>query len=426
MSIHSHHQVTRRLVVYAATAVLLFIASLAAASPATADPAPVGGPDLPEPAPVQAPSSQKSRATVDCDPKSLSVDGSVADNAVYACVRRLTGSEAKELLRTEGPVINAVVPRPAWCDDPAHIFNGWWITRFGACSTEAIELTVHNQSGGIVGAMTFLEISYAFASSDINRWAHQVELRRVTATGLAVGSSAQGSATCTGACSVAFSTFPSQSMDLGTDAEGEAQFVTTVALPGDVGVGNSRWTYFFTNPSWSGPSTSVVSPAPTVRCDNATPGSSSVGCVFFEYEPVHVVSLSGATPTFAAHVAAAQATGLPGAYPAGTPLTRLTNAALVTQNGNTACPAAWPRPAGHSCDEYPFRSTWQGAFTGGGTGRTHPWCQIPALGPGSGPVGWSSCMIPATENSSAGGSLGFFYSSNRVIEADPFYVWIVA
>ncbi|MFK4101503.1 hypothetical protein ACI2L1_15760 [Streptomyces sp. NPDC019531] len=130
----------------------------------------------------------------------------------------------------------------------------------------------------------------------------------------------------------------------------------------------------------------------------------------------------------------AQASGLPGAYPNGTPLTRLTDAALRQSNGDTACPQAssggYPRPTGYSCDEYPFRSTWQGAFTSAtppNPGRTFDWCQISALPQGvTGPNGWSACMIPATENSNAGSQdLRVFYNDNRVIEQDPFFVWIV-
>ncbi|GAA2565212.1 MULTISPECIES: hypothetical protein [Streptomyces] len=98
-----------------------------------------------------------------------------------------------------------------------------------------------------------------------------------------------------------------------------------------------------------------------MRCDNATPGTSAVGCVIPSCAPVDVVSLSGPHPNHARHVRDAQASGLPGAYPDGQPLHRLTDQALRDRNGNTACPQAtsggYPRPNDYSCDEYPFRST---------------------------------------------------------------------
>ncbi|MDI6105130.1 hypothetical protein QLQ12_41755 [Actinoplanes sp. NEAU-A12] len=149
-------------------------------------------------------------------------------------------------------------------------------------------------------------------------------------------------------------------------------------------------------------------------------------CVIPDYEPPWDVNATN-RPTFIRHMQSAEASGLRGFYPGGTPLTRLTDAGLRDQNGNTACPdrVNWPRPPGHSCDEYPFRSTHQGAFTGGGSGRTFDWCQITALPTGiTGPNGYSSCMILAGENSSAGGLLNSFYINNRVIENDAFYTWV--
>jgi hypothetical protein len=324
----------------------------------------------------------------------------------------------------DGAGIDAVLPLPQWCIDNA--FTGWWFTRTAACMIESLRLNVINtNTGAIVGVMDFLEINYSYTSNSTTNWAQQIELRQISASGYAVGAFAQGNAGCNGSCTVSQSTFPSQPMSNNADAEGEGYFNTTISAAGAVGFSTTSWTYWFTNPSWTGPSNSVVVSPPRVRCDNATPGVAYIGCVFPDYRSVNIVSLSGPTPSYARHLRDAQATGLRGAYPNGVPLTRLTNTTLSNQNGATACPASFPRPTGYSCDEYPFRSTWEGAYTGGGSGRTHPWCQIPALGPGSGPTGWSSCMIPATENSSGGGSLGAFYRSNRVIERDPFFVWVV-
>ena len=105
--------------------------------------------------------------------------------------------------------------------------------------------------------------------------------------------------------------------------------------------------------------------------------------------------------------------------------------ALNTRPDKTVKPNDLPRDQslltdrGYSCDEYPFRSTYQGASTGGGTGRTFDWCQIILLPTGvTGPNGYSSCMIPVGENSSAGSLLNNFYVNFRVIDTDPFYVWI--
>jgi hypothetical protein len=358
--------------------------------------------------------------------KTIGSTGSTAAKpAIGACEAPGSTVAAKEWLARNDMGVQAILPLPRFCVDNA--FTGWWFTRTAACEVSSRVLTVVNlNTGAVIGTMNFLQVDYSYTSTSINTWAQQIELRMISGSGLIAGTLAQGTASCTGACVLRSSTFPPQPMRTNGDAEGEGFFDTTAAAPGAVGPANTRWTRWFSNPAWTPPTSNpiVVTP-PQVRCDNATAGNPSIGCVFPDFRPVHIVSLSGAAPNYARHISDAQASGLRGAYPNGTPLTRLTDPALSNQNGNTARPAAFPRPAGHSCDEYPYRSTWEGAFTGGGAGRTHPWCQIPALGSGSGPIGWSSCMIPATENSSGGGSLSAFYRSDRVIEADRFFVWIV-
>ncbi|WP_425336587.1 NucA/NucB deoxyribonuclease domain-containing protein [Streptomyces profundus] len=128
------------------------------------------------------------------------------------------------------------------------------------------------------------------------------------------------------------------------------------------------------------------------------------------------------------------ASGLPGAR-GGTPLTRLVSPTLNQANRDTACPdtsvGGYPRPEGFSCDEYPFASPVNGAYTSGQDGTPHPgptfnWCQINTLPTGSGANGWSACMIPGPENSLGGSRLGGFYQSYRVIDGDDFWVLIVA
>ncbi|WP_203716585.1 NucA/NucB deoxyribonuclease domain-containing protein [Asanoa siamensis] len=143
-----------------------------------------------------------------------------------------------------------------------------------------------------------------------------------------------------------------------------------------------------------------------IRCDNALPGYALSGCTF-PYRPY--LAYSQATfPELTAHIASAQAAGAPGSdtLPPKVPLNRLTNTALADKNRNTACPPAVPRPPGKSCDEYPFRSTWQGHYTRRG----------------GYPV--SARMIDQDENSLGGTDLGTFYRENRVIENDAFWVWI--
>lgn len=72
-------------------------------------------------------------------------------------------------------------------------------------------------------------------------------------------------------------------------------------------------------------------------------------------------------------------------------------------------------------------SFFEGAYTGGGTARTWPWCQVTLAAPNStGPVGYSVCMINNDQNTYAGSVLNnVLYTPMRVIDADPFHVHIL-
>ncbi|MFC9282808.1 NucA/NucB deoxyribonuclease domain-containing protein [Streptomyces collinus] len=167
------------------------------------------------------------------------------------------------------------------------------------------------------------------------------------------------------------------------------------------GQGTAHWT--FTNPKWA-PTNDVTRSQPAVRCDNALPGTSKIGCVM-PYIPVMVYAKGGPYPELAKHIEYAQNTKhLPGKYGTTKYLTRLTDKAKIRQNRSKACPSSRHRPPGKQCDEYPFASTWQGASTG------------------SGNFSWR--MIDATQNEEGGKALGRFYLYNRVLDKDKFLVWI--
>lgn len=127
-------------------------------------------------------------------------------------------------------------------------------------------------------------------------------------------------------------------------------------------------------------------------------------------------------PAFVDHVYKAQLSGLPGRLGTGTYLKKLSNATKVAANGTKACPSSLVRPTGYSCDEYPFRSTYQGASTSGATlARSFPGCRMPDP-QRTGSTGWSRCFIPTTQNSSAGGLLSAFYSNERMLDGDLYQV----
>ncbi|MCM2517959.1 hypothetical protein NC658_32735 [Streptomyces griseoincarnatus] len=333
------------------------------------------------------------------------------------------------------------VPLPDYCYDLATGDGAWYYTRTDACAISVWTLRViDKRTGKLTGELYYLQADLLYTGADAPYWSHQVVIDKSGGWGNISGTTVSGGGSCAGDCTLAAvdKNFPTQTITDDGLTFGDILPKTTVSGIGDIGNGRTTVTYRLDNPSWTLKPAGVASTPPfDVRCDNATPGTAAIGCVIPIYDAVDTVSLSGPNPDYARHVQAAQASGLPGAYPDGEPLHRLTDSALRTRNGDTACPqhssGGYPRPTGYSCDEYPFRSTWQGAFTGSlpqpapYPGRTFNWCQITALPQGvTGPNGWSACMIPAGQNSSAGSLLNRFYIDNRVIERDPFRVWITA
>ena len=146
---------------------------------------------------------------------------------------------------------------------------------------------------------------------------------------------------------------------------------------------------------------------------------SGKGCVVPTAAPVLVYSKSGTYSTVAIHIGKAQASGLPSS------LTRTTNSTTITANRKRACPSSIPRPTGKQCDEYPFASTNQGAYSGGGTVRIFSGCYLTTVA-GSGSVGYSRCMVTSTQNSGAGSALGWMYRTQRVLNNDRFTVRITS
>lgn len=353
--------------------------------------------------------------------------------------------------RAAGPTARDYLEPPDWCFD--HAFDGWWGTRTEMCSIADGLVNLWLYQNGVpvrlLGQAQWLEINFAYTSADLDTWAHQIRVEKYWGTAAGNGAATvSGFSTCGGECK--------QDTDTGlrpgnfaTDVanDGEAYNTSTSSELGEVGLAEGQWEYWLTYAGFP-PTNSLYVDLPTVRCDNAigdnennsgdpafAVAAAGAGCVFLGILPVMVYSKTGFYPTLATHIEAAQQSGLPGAYPNGAVLNRITNATDKASNGRTACPAGWARPQGRSCDEYPFRSTKQGASTQTpkGTARTFAppntaWCHMDtAWGVPTGvtgPTGWSSCMIDATDNRNGGAALGAFYSSKRVLDGDPYLVWI--
>ncbi|MCS4255979.1 hypothetical protein M2405_004282 [Rhodococcus erythropolis] len=169
-----------------------------------------------------------------------------------------------------------------------------------------------------------------------------------------------------------------------------------------------------------------------IRCDQALTAG-QIGCIFPAeipllpyYDPYRLGQLAG-------HIAAAQASGIPGDYEADLPLHKGTREA-ETENRDNACKTNPRVPSVRSdrdCDEYPFASAREGAASGG-TERTFQGCGLPLVAqnlPNGSPITgprYSICLINPSHNRSGGGDARWFYHHNRVLMDDPFYVDVMS
>ncbi|GIH03850.1 hypothetical protein Rhe02_19170 [Rhizocola hellebori] len=326
-----------------------------------------------------------------------------------------------ELDRTPEPLtieqqkaVQVITPR---CEQTAPPNTGWWASgRRDACSHQQFDIVVVEIPTGIVvgtaNMHAILEMSASGATwySTIGMWVWSH-----TGTGFPeiVTGNLVGCVVCNGSGSI---------VQTGIDTwRGTGSFQAGVT-PGSIHRGlGGYWALTIGSSKWTRPLLTSLGLA-AYRCDNVI-GNRLPGCVFGNI-PGYAWFSYARNPWFVWHFTQAQLSGLPGRIASGTYLTKLDDPLLVDRNGSMACPPSTvlPRPAGYQCDEYPFRSTREGAYTSGAIqARSIAGCQMPDP-PQTGPNGWSRCFIPAAQNSSAGGLLGAFYSDERILDGDKFQV----
>ncbi|AYO54072.1 NucA/NucB deoxyribonuclease domain-containing protein [Acinetobacter wuhouensis] len=174
---------------------------------------------------------------------------------------------------------------------------------------------------------------------------------------------------------------------------------------------------------------------PELRCDKNLAKGNTTGCVFYQ-APAILKTIKGTDPDSLVrqsveHIRDAQNIGLPGKFipqadsifpdSSAKPLRRLRDVAQINKNrrfSTAICKAGdatysddCQQPEGSEdevkgcqCDEYPFASTYEG----GGNNDSDQKVSVR--------------MITGGDNSSAGGRLGAFYSNQRVIDGESFYI----
>jgi hypothetical protein len=202
--------------------------------------------------------------------------------------------------------------------------------------------------------------------------------------------------------------------------------VDDTANPATLNINNVFQIVFLPDPSSGVPCTSNCQPLDVlwfgtqqdnpIRCDSqgSSYGYSASGCAVSVYNPIWLVSASefpGMDLTVK-HMAIATGTlagfsALPGSPGRAYPLTYVgANSAQATANYNAYCatataPSAEADAGNTSCDEYPFKSTAEGAASNGP---------------------FSICWVPPSDNTEQGKQLSLFLYDNRMLIDDQYYV----
>ncbi|MFJ8158410.1 NucA/NucB deoxyribonuclease domain-containing protein [Streptomyces sp. NPDC094468] len=299
--------------------------------------------------------------------------------------------------------------------------------RFLSCSSAVYGATVINlNTGATVGTMPLTVLQWttdhAAALATPAAWDHGVDVTTGTGTGvLAGGVQLAFTSLCTvnaGICSVT-ATSGTQPAVYPSNSETTVVYTEADAGPASSGVNAEtaatsklgiQWveTYNTLTATWSDNGTFLSAGRGLAnRCDSyvgiySGTTANARGCVNETFIPTLTYSAvaNPAVSDVAQHVYSAQAS-LPSHWgvPAhGNWLTRDTDLNDQAANRTAACTGVLP-----SCDEFPLASTHQGAAF-------------------SAPGDWSAVTVSPSANSSQGGITGAFYTSNRVVEADKFWV----
>ncbi|GAA1841029.1 hypothetical protein GCM10009836_20450 [Pseudonocardia ailaonensis] len=233
------------------------------------------------------------------------------------------GKAARDASRTaakSGASTQSYEPPPDWCN------SGWQWSRTQECLDQEVGLDVINSQGVRTGWLEFWRTFFVYANGNQTNWSYQVDLGLIGAYATGYGTQVTGVAYCAApnpgmpvspCTGIGANTFgPSAPLNPNFPARGESSFAANSIASGAFGFTKNVWNLTLTNPAWDNQLYTSATPPGPLRCDNALPGRSA-GCVFGGFTPAIIYPVNGLRPEFAAHVKAAQVSGLAGAYPNG-------------------------------------------------------------------------------------------------------------
>jgi hypothetical protein len=285
---------------------------------------------------------------------------------------------------------------PSWCPT-----GSWAGYRDQMCVTWTSHDTAYDvQTNKTIGGIDFTVSQYVHLNYKSATVTEDFEVRFFNGWGPIQGLTMSIATWCPAPCSA------SGGLTRVTAANGVTQYGTAAYTVAPAGTVTTNVSYGFQFFGTAGAGNMVTWVGPNFRCDNQLPGNIGAGCVVPWYTPT--MTSMASLPYISAGIRAIQNAGGYGKQ-GGIPLERTVDPNVNALNYRTACAGKTPPPGTNplltSCHEYPFKSTYQGA------------AEVPP--PGSG-ITW----VPVDEQNSQGSAISTFYMENRLLDQDPFWVWV--
>jgi len=276
-------------------------------------------------------------------------------------------------------------------------------TRHAACGVIGIAVTVIQLPSKKVVGTGLVGFLYSEALNNNSRyWSLQAEISLIKATGvLKLDAIATTEIVCTGGCT---SSAPWTKLRL---SEGKINSHTfLVSSPGSAtDTTHQTPVITFAHSIAENVAPVVLSSLGPARCDSIAVNGSS-GCVFSDVAAEYFVYLTGHNENAVAANVENGEHNKPahfGWFGHGPPLTRATSSSLAAANRRAACGTRNFKPL--TCDEYPFASTFQGAAFF--------------------PADNVTAAVPGSQNSAEGGFRVAMYRSERLLNGDPYWVFVL-
>ncbi|UQI46193.1 NucA/NucB deoxyribonuclease domain-containing protein [Streptomyces sp. HU2014] len=277
-------------------------------------------------------------------------------------------------------------------------------------SCQTVNATVNVlRNGRPVGSAHFTVQHVMSLDIDKTAWSETVRTTKARLVGNASGIRAVFGTTCGSGCKATPGLKP---FTLGSSAPSARTAYQATVKRYTQRDSMSRYTFSLTKPGFTPGSLAYNSSV--YRCDDKFYSkkpqfSKPPGCVFRTHPAVE--TNQRLLPYISKNIRNVQSKGIHiGSPNYGRPLHRITDGKKIAANREAVCPARtkpptnlpFPKP---QCDEYPFASTKEG-----GTALAKP--------------NRGTMWVPDKENQTQGGFLATFYRENRVLDGDPYYVYV--